>query len=76
MLQDVKGKPLRLSNKAQLKRLQSRPSDVNIEEQPQAEVGAVATTTEAEDAAIEQDLAQIKAERLKRIQALPSTVWT
>ena len=76
MLQDTKGKPLRLTNKAQLKRLQSRPSDANAEDQSQPESAAVTVITDAEDAAIEEDLAQIKAERLKRIQALPSTVWT
>lgn len=71
--QDVAGRQLRQANKAQLKRLQGRTNDGGTQDQAQPEDAAAA---DQEDAAIEKDLVQIKEERLKRIQALPSSVWT
>ena len=41
-----------------------------------ADQGRDMMTSEEEDAVIEQELARIKEQRLKKIQALPSTVWT
>lgn len=70
-LQDATGKPLRLANKPQLKRLQGKST---AEDQQQAQ--PVVAGSAQDDALIEKDLAQMKADRLKRIQALPSTVWS
>lgn len=76
VLQDVRGKPLRLAAKPQLKRLQGNEIDAERGEAVQLERAGAMLTPEQEDAAIEQDLVKMKEDRLKRIQALPSTVWT
>ena len=76
VLQDGKGKPLRLASKPQLKRLQGNEVDAENGAGVQLERAGATLTPEQEDAAIEQDLVKMKEERLKRIQALPSTVWT
>lgn len=86
-MQETRGKHIRaatLDGKPQLKRLQAQ-----LEQKAQAEIAQAAasasaaaavasndTVVEDEDARIEKELAQMKEDRLKAIQALPRSVWS
>ncbi len=89
-LQDARGKRIRaasLDNKPSLKRLQAKLEEKAQVESALAAASAAAlgqtdaaatsndTVIEDEDVRIERELAQMKADRLKAIQALPRSVW-
>ncbi len=90
-LQDARGKRIRaasLDNKPSLKRLQAKLEEKAQVESALAAASAAAlgqtdaaatsndTVIEDEDVRIERELAQMKADRLKAIQALPRSVWS
>ena len=88
-LQDARGKRIRaasLDNKPSLKRLQAKLEEKAQVESALASAAALGqtdaaatskyTVIEDEDVRIERELAQMKADRLKAIQALPRSAWS
>lgn len=84
-LQDVRAKHVRtLDGKPSLQRLHTQLQEKAQTETAAAVAGAQTQSTGAaagdtavdEDTLIEQDLAKIKEDRLKAIQALPRSVWS